>query len=114
AGLVFRTDSAAALDFRALSGDRSVATSLGTRTAKPAAAGDTIEGESPASFSDVVDQLSHVAENVSDLAQGLRDSSDRLLVNLADLVEENRAALGTTAQNLASITGKLDKGTGTL
>jgi len=112
--LVVKKDSVARLDFRALSGDRFIAISLGTPTAKPAAAGDTIDGETPASFSDVVDQLSHVAENVSDLAQSLRDSSDRLLVNLADLVEENRAALGTTAQNLASITGKLDRGTGTL
>jgi len=114
ASLVVKKDSVARLDFRALSGDRFVAISLGTPTAKAAASGDTIEGQTPASFSDVVDQLSHVAENVSDLAQSLRDSSDRLLVNLADLVEENRAALGATAQNLASITGKLDKGTGTL
>src|SRR5262249_47595101 len=32
----------------------------------------------------------------------------------ADVVEQNRDALGDTAQHLASITGKLDKGTGTL
>jgi phospholipid/cholesterol/gamma-HCH transport system substrate-binding protein len=44
----------------------------------------------------------------------LKTNSQRLLVNLADLVEENRSALGDTAQHLASITGKLDRGTGTL
>src|SRR5205823_4536130 len=109
-----KTDSLARLDFRALSGDRFIALSLGTPTAKRAEPGDTLEGETPASFADVVDKLSTVAESVTNLTDNLNRNAERLLVNLADLVEENRAALGTTAQNLASITGKLDRGTGTL
>ena len=112
--LEVKKDSIARLDFRALSGERFVALSLGTPTALRAEPGDTLEGETPASFSDVVDQLSGVADSVSDLATGLNENAERLLTNLADLVEENRNALGTTAQNLASITGKLDRGTGTL
>jgi phospholipid/cholesterol/gamma-HCH transport system substrate-binding protein len=111
---VVKKDSVARLDFRALSGERFIALTLGTPTAKPAEPNDTLEGETPASFADVVDQFAKVAENVSDLAEGLRTNSERLLVNLADLVEENRGALGDTAQHLASITGKLDRGTGTL
>ena len=112
--LEVKKDSIARLDFRALSGERFVALSLGTPTAERAKPGDTLVGETPASFSDVVDQLSGVADSVSDLATGLNENAERLLTNLADLVEENRNALGTTAQNLASITGKLDRGTGTL
>jgi phospholipid/cholesterol/gamma-HCH transport system substrate-binding protein len=112
--LEVKKDSIARLDFRALSGERFVALSLGTPTAERATPGDTLVGETPASFSDVVDQLSGVADSVSDLATGLNENAERLLTNLADLVEENRNALGTTAQNLASITGKLDRGTGTL
>jgi phospholipid/cholesterol/gamma-HCH transport system substrate-binding protein len=113
-GLEVKTDSVARLDFRALSGERFVSISLGSPTAKTAAPGDTIEGETPASFADAVDQLSRVAENVSDLAESLRTNSDRLLASLADVVEQNRDALRETAQHLASITGKLDRGTGTL
>lgn len=113
-GLEVKKDSIARLDFRALSGERFVSISLGSPTAKTAAPGDTIDGETPASFADAVDQLSRVAENVSDLAESLRTNSDRLLSNLADVVEQNRDALGDTAQHLASITGKLDRGTGTL
>jgi phospholipid/cholesterol/gamma-HCH transport system substrate-binding protein len=109
-----KKDSIARLDFRALSGERFVALSLGTPTAKRAEPGDTIEGETPASFTDVVDKLAVVADSVTDLMSGLNENSRRLLSNLADLVEENRSALGATAQNLASITGKLDRGTGTL
>jgi phospholipid/cholesterol/gamma-HCH transport system substrate-binding protein len=109
-----KKDSVARLDFRALSGERFIALSLGTPTAKVAQPGDLLEGETPASFADVVDQFSRVAENVSDLTEGLKTNADRLLGNLADLIEENRMALGETAQNLASITGKLDKGAGTL
>jgi phospholipid/cholesterol/gamma-HCH transport system substrate-binding protein len=51
---------------------------------------------------------------VSALTESLRDNSERLLASLADVVEQNRDALGDTAQHLASITGKLDHGTGTL
>ena len=104
----------ARLDFRALSGDRVIALSLGTPTAKRAEPGDTLEGETPASFTDVTDKLSNVAESVTHLADNLNQNADRLLGTLAELVEENRGALGATAQSLASITGKLDRGTGTL
>src|SRR5438876_12396489 len=54
------------------------------------------------------------AENVSELTESLRANSERLLASLADVAEQNRDALGDTDQNLASITGKLDRGTGTL
>jgi phospholipid/cholesterol/gamma-HCH transport system substrate-binding protein len=109
-----KKDSVARLDFRALSGERFVSISLGSPTAPAAHAGDTIEGETPASFADVVDRMGAVAENVSALAESLQANSERLLANLADLIEQNRDALGDTAQHLASITGKLDQGTGTL
>jgi phospholipid/cholesterol/gamma-HCH transport system substrate-binding protein len=113
-GVEVKKDSVARLDFRALSGERFIALSLGSPTATPAAPGDVLEGETPASFGDVVDQFATVAENVSDLAESLRANTDRLLVSLADVVEQNRDALGNTAQHLASITGKLDRGDGTL
>jgi phospholipid/cholesterol/gamma-HCH transport system substrate-binding protein len=109
-----RKDAVARLDFRALSGERFVAISLGTPTAPVAKPGDTIEGETPSGFADVVDQLAGVAESVTGLADSLRANSERLLANLGDLVEENRGALGAMAQNVASITDKLDRGTGTL
>jgi phospholipid/cholesterol/gamma-HCH transport system substrate-binding protein len=114
AGLVVKKDSIAKLDFRALSGERFVALTLGTPTAESAQPGDTLEGETPASFADVVDQLATVADSVNDLVANLNDHAGRLLAGLADLVEENRTALGSVAENMASITGKLDRGTGTL
>jgi phospholipid/cholesterol/gamma-HCH transport system substrate-binding protein len=113
-GYEVKRDSIARLDFRALSGERYVAVSLGSPTAPTAQPGDTIEGETPASFADVVDQLSAVASNVTDLTESLKTNSERLLANLADVVEQNRDALGDMAQHLSSITGKLDRGTGTL
>lgn len=113
-GLEVKKDSIARLDFRALSGERFVALSLGTPTAKRAEPGDTLDGETPASFGDVVDQLSSVAQNVNDLVSSLNLNSQRLLTNLTDLLEENRSALGDVARNFASISGKLDRGTGTL
>ncbi len=109
-----KKDSIARLDFRALSGERFVALSLGTPTAKPAEPGDTLEGETPASFADIVNQMSSVAGSVNELVSNLNAGSSRLLTNLADLIEQNRSALGGVAQSMASITDKLDRGTGTL
>jgi phospholipid/cholesterol/gamma-HCH transport system substrate-binding protein len=113
-GVAVKRDSIARLDFRALSGERFVAISLGTPTAPAAKPGDTIEGETPASLSDAVDQLASVADNIADLTDSLRTNSERLLTSLTDVVEGNRDALGRVAENFASITGKLDNGTGTL
>jgi phospholipid/cholesterol/gamma-HCH transport system substrate-binding protein len=112
--LTVRRDAVAKLDFRALSGERFVALTLGTPTAPPAQPGDVLEGETPASFGDAVDQMARVAESIEELATNLDAEAGRLLVSLADVVEENRGALGTLTANVASITEKLDRGTGTL
>src|SRR5579875_3872576 len=113
-GMALKGDAVARLDFRALSGERFVALSLGTPGAPPAAPGDTLEGETPASFADAMDELTTVGETVSNLAEHLDRNTDRLLTVLADVVEENRTALGEITQRVASITAKLDRGTGTL
>ena len=89
-----KKDSLARLDFRALSGDRFIALTLGTPTAKRAEPGDTLEGETPAGFAEVVDKLSTVAESVTNLTDNLNHNAERLLGNLADVVEENRGAIG--------------------
>jgi phospholipid/cholesterol/gamma-HCH transport system substrate-binding protein len=112
--LTVRRDAVAKLDFRALSGERFVALTLGTPTAPPARPGDVLEGETPAGFADAVDQMARVAQSIDELASTLNAEASRLLVSLADVVEENRAAVGTLTGNLASITEKLDRGTGTL
>jgi phospholipid/cholesterol/gamma-HCH transport system substrate-binding protein len=113
-GFEVKKDSVARLDFRALSGERYLSLTLGTPTAKAAQAGDTLQGETPASFSDAVDKLASVADSINDLTENLNVNSQRLLGSLADVVEENRTALGSLTQGLASVTQKLDRGTGTL
>jgi phospholipid/cholesterol/gamma-HCH transport system substrate-binding protein len=113
-GQVVKKDAIARLDFRALSGERFVSITLGSPGAPAAAPGETIEGETPASFAQAVDSLNSVAESVNDLVANLNDTASRLLGGLADLVDQNRQALGDVAQNFASITEKLDQGTGTL
>ena len=113
-GVGVKRDAVARLDFRALSGERFVALSLGSPTARTAEPGEALTGETPASFSDAVDELSGVAESVHALVDSLGTNAERLLTDLSDLVEENRSALGALTQNVASISGKLDQGTGTL
>jgi phospholipid/cholesterol/gamma-HCH transport system substrate-binding protein len=112
--LTVRRDSVARLDFRALSGERFVSLTLGTPTAPPAGPGDVLEGETPAGLADAVDQLSRVAQSVDQLATTLDTEAGRLLVTLADVVEENRTALNEVTSHVASVSEKLDRGTGTL
>ncbi len=109
-----KRDSIARLDFRALSGERFVALTLGTPTAPVAEPETVLEGDTPASFAEAVDQLASVADSINDLATNLNADAGRLLTTLSDVVEENRAALGTMSRHVASITEKLDDGTGTL
>jgi len=113
-GVRVKKDAIARLDFRALSGERFVAISLGTPTAEVAEPGDTLAGETPASFGEVFDQLAAVAESVSALTDRVGADAERLLAGLADVVEENRTALGEATHSIASITEKIDQGTGTL
>ena len=107
-------DAVAKLDFRALSGERFVALTLGTPTAPTARPGDVLEGETPAGFADAVDQLAHVAQSIDELATNLNADAGRLLTSLSDVVEENRSALNGLTTHVASITEKLDRGAGTL
>src|SRR5207249_10133473 len=106
-GLGVTKDSLARLDFRALSGERFVSLTLGTPTAKPAEPGDTLEGETPASFSDVVDQLSGVAQHVNELVTSLNANPPRLLANLADLIAQTRTQLDQLPETAAPITRQL-------
>jgi len=112
--LPVRRDATARLDFRALSGERFVALDLGTPTAPLAQAGDVLAGETPASFSDAVNELAGVAASMQDLANTLQVDAGRLFATLADLADENRGTLTGLAERLASVSEKLDRGTGTL
>lgn len=113
-GFEVKKDAVARLDFRALSGERFVSITLGTPTAPALKPGSTIQGETPASFTEAVDRLNQVAISIQELAEDIGENGRRLLATLADVVEENREALTATAHNIESITAKLDRGVGTL
>lgn len=114
ATLVPHRDATARLDFRALSGERFVALSPGTPGAPLAGEHDVLAGSTPAGLGDAVDRLAAVAASVNDLTTRLNTDAGRVLGTLGDLVEDNRTELTALTQNLASITAKLDAGTGTL
>lgn len=114
ADLVPHRDATARLDFRALSGERFVALSPGTSAAPLAGTDDVLAGSTPAGLGEAVDRLAAVAASVNDLTSRLDTDAGRVLGTLGDLVEDNRQQLTDLTQHLASITAKLDAGTGTL
>jgi phospholipid/cholesterol/gamma-HCH transport system substrate-binding protein len=112
--LPLKEDALAKLDFRALSGERFVSLDLGSPSAPPAKEGDVLQGETPAGIADAVDRLAGVAGSIQTLTDRLNTDAGRLLGTLGDLVSDNQEALSTLAQRLASVSEKLDRGTGTL
>jgi phospholipid/cholesterol/gamma-HCH transport system substrate-binding protein len=112
--LPLKQDALARLDFRALSGERFVSLDLGSPSAPPAREGEVLQGETPAGLADAVDRLANVAGSIQTLADRLNTDAGRLLGTLGDLVDDNRDALATLVQRLASVTDKLDRGSGTL
>jgi phospholipid/cholesterol/gamma-HCH transport system substrate-binding protein len=113
-GAVVHRDSVAQLDYQALSGNRFVAISLGTPTAPVLKEGDVVEGEVTPSITQMVDELQGVAHSVQDLADSLNRNQDQVLKNINALIEDNRNSLQQAVDNIASITAKLDRGSGTL
>jgi phospholipid/cholesterol/gamma-HCH transport system substrate-binding protein len=111
---VVRRDSIARLDYQALSGTRFIAISLGTPNAPVLKDGETIEGDIPPGITQMIDELQGVAHSVQSLADSLNENQDRVLKTVNAMLDENRAALQDALTNLDSITGKLDRGEGTL
>jgi phospholipid/cholesterol/gamma-HCH transport system substrate-binding protein len=112
-GLEVKKDSIARLDFRALSGERLSRSRSAPRPRRPRSPAPRSRARRRRA-SRTPSISSRPSRRTSELTQSLKTNSERLLANLADVVEQNRDALGDTAQHLASITGKLDRGTGTL
>ena len=115
ADLVPHRDATARLDFRALSGERFVASvaGLAVRAARRAPA-TCSRAAHPRVSETAVDRLAAVAASVNDLTTRLDTDAGRVLGTLGDLVEDNRQELTALTQHLASITAKLDAGIGTL
>jgi len=111
---VVRRDSVATLDAQILSGNRFITISLGSPTAPILKDGDTIEGEVPPSMTRLVSDMRDVAHSVQSLADSLNKNQERLLTNVDTMIEENRASLQQTLENIESVTAKLDRGDGTL
>jgi len=113
ASAIVRRDSVARLDYQALSGNRFISISLGSPGSPALKDGDTVEGEVPPGLTDMIGEVKNVAQSVQELAQSLNENQDRLLTNVNGMIEDNRATLQHTLENLDSITAKLDRGEGT-
>jgi len=113
-GIDLHEDAVAKLDFQALSGARFVTIDRGTSSRRLIGPDATIQGESAAGISEMVDQLDKVGESLRDLSDSLNENQDRLLKTVSEMLEENREGLHQTVQNLGGITEKLSSSKGTL
>lgn len=102
------------LDAIGLGGQRFVAISLGDPQKGEHVEGDTVASEDLVTFGQLIQQVNQAASSVGDLAQSFDRNSGDLLRSMSALVEENRLALARSLENLASISAKIDSGTGTL
>jgi len=111
---VVHHDSLARLDYQALSGTRFIAISLGTPNTPVLKDGDTVEGQTPPSLTQMIDEMQGVAHSVQGLADSLNENQDRVLKSINTMIDENRTTVQHAMENLDSVTAKLDRGEGTM
>ena len=113
-GIDLHEDAVARLDFQALSGARFVSIDRGTPSKRLLGPDSTLQGESAAGISQMVDELDKVGRSLRDLSDSLNENQDRLLKTVSQMLEENREGIHQTVQNLGGITEKLSGNQGTL
>ena len=113
-GIELHDDAVAKLDFQALSGARFVTIDRGSSSRPILGPDSTLQSESAAGISEMVDELDKVGKSVRELTESLNENQDRLMKTVSEMLEENRDGLHQTVQNLGGITQKLSSNEGTL
>jgi phospholipid/cholesterol/gamma-HCH transport system substrate-binding protein len=89
---IVKQDSVAAIKSEGLLGDKHVEISFGSEEAKPLKSGDTIAAQPPLDISDLIDKTNQILDSTKVAMQNI----------------------DTTSGNLASISGKINTGKGTV
>jgi len=113
-GTQIRTDTVAGLRLTNLLGGQFLGLSFGTPTAPLLPAGSVVTGKDVANIDIIVDNVSDLAKDFKALIINLNKNQEEVLHKVSAILDDNRGNLKGTLTNLNSITGKLDRGDGSL
>jgi phospholipid/cholesterol/gamma-HCH transport system substrate-binding protein len=113
-GTQIRTDTVAGLRLTNLLGGQFLGLSFGTPRAALLPAGSVVLGKDVANIDIIVDNVSDLAKDFKALILNLNKNQEEVLHKVSAILDDNRGNLKGTLTNLNSITGKLDRGDGSL
>jgi len=113
-GTRIKTDTVAGLRLTNLLGGQFLGLSFGSPNAPLLPSGGTVAGKDVANIDVIVDNVSDLAKDLKVLVTGLNKNQEEVMTKISGILDDNRGNLKDTLANLNSITGKLDRGEGSL
>jgi len=110
-----KTDSRATVKFAGLMGQNFIAISFGSPGAPNAVDGALLESVEQPDLSAIMTKLDSAAGGIANVAKSFSgDSINNLLGPMTDLIKQNSARITATLSNMASISGQIASGQGTV
>ena len=113
-GTRIKTDTVAGLRLTNLLGGQFLGLSFGSPDAPLLEPGGVVKGKDVANIDIIVDNLSDVVKDAKTFVQNLDRNQDLVLKKVSSILDENRGNLKQALSNINSITGKMDRGEGSL
>ncbi|TGU71681.1 MCE family protein [Geomonas terrae] len=113
-GTRIKTDTVAGLRLTNLLGGQFLGLSFGSPNAPLLPEGGTVRGKDVANIDIIVDDLSAVIKDTKVLVNNLNKNQDEVMQKISGILDDNRGNLKETIANISSITGKMDRGEGSL
>lgn len=113
-GTRIKTDTVAGLRLTNLLGGQFLGLSFGSPNASLLPEGGVVRGKDVANIDIIVDDLSDVVKDTKVLIKNLNENQDEVLKKVSGMLDENRGNLREAISNISSITGKMDRGEGSL
>lgn len=113
-GTRIKTDTVAGLRLTNLLGGQFLGLSFGSSKAPLLEPGGVVKGKDVANIDIIVDDLSDVVKDAKEFINNLNKNQDEVLKKVSTILDENRGNLRESIANINSISGKMDRGEGSL
>ncbi|QXE92510.1 MlaD family protein [Geomonas subterranea] len=113
-GTRIKVDTVAGLRLTNLLGGQFLGLSFGSPNGALLPEGGTVRGKDVANIDIIVDNLSDVVKDTKVLINNLNKNQEDVLQKVSGMLDENRGNLRDSIANISSITGKMDRGEGSL
>ncbi|HEY6008187.1 MAG TPA: MlaD family protein [Geobacteraceae bacterium] len=113
-GTRIKTDTVAGLRLTNLLGGQFLGLSLGSPSAPLLPPGETVTGKESANIDVIVENVSDLTKDAKKLINELNTNQNEVMHKLSAILDENRGNLRDAIASFDSITGKFDRGEGSL